>query len=735
MRQLLIENGRVVIKELPDPVPDTYEVVVANAFSAVSIGTERFMLLNARKGWISKILEMLKNEEMRSKAFEILKRRGLIGAYKAWKQLSSHGLGGGIPLGYSSAGYVVAVGKGVREFDVGDKVACAGAGYASHAELVAVPTNLIVKVPDGVDLVDASFTTIGSIALHALRLSQIQPGESVAVIGTGLIGLIAVQLAKNVFNAKVVAVDVGSEKVELAKRFGANEGVILGSEKDVIGKVMELTGGVGADVAIIAAATKSSKPVNLGLKLLRDRGKLIVVGDVPVSVNRELMYHKEATLIVSRSYGPGRYDEIYEVKGIDYPISYVRWTLRRNMQSFLEFIREGKVSIKPLISRIITLDEAPEFYENLISGRSKYIGVVISYDTSRYLSSVLTHNVQLIKPIARSITVSGSNKVANKKIRLGIIGAGSFIKSVILPILLSDLKNLYEIVAVHTKHPTHCVNVAKKAKAYYCTTDHREILGDEKTDAVIIATRHDTHAEIVIEAIKADKAVFVEKPLALNEEELEKVYDTYRRNPVPITVDFNRRFSPLTLRAKQELISKPIYGIYRVNAGFLPQSHWTQDPEIGGGRIIGEVCHFVDFFNYIVGDKVVELDVEAISVDNVKVVAKDNIAVLMKWGDGSITSIHYFAIGSLALPKEYIELHSGGSSIVIEDFTKMSVYREGAKRTIDLKKQDKGYRDHLFEFAKLLKGEKSLIPSFEEYVYSMRITFEIEKKLRNLAKL
>jgi len=733
LRQLLIENGKVVIKELPDPVPDAYEVVVANVYSAVSIGTERAMLLGARKGAILRILEMLRNEEMRNKAFEILRRKGIIGTYKTWKQYS-YSIRGGIPIGYSSAGYVVAIGKGASEFDVGDKVACAGAGYASHAELVTVPINLVVKVPDGVDLVDASFTTIGSIALHALRLSQLQPGESVAVIGTGLIGLITIQLARNVFNAKVIAVDVDSEKVELAKKLGANVGVILSSEKDIIDKVMELTGGVGVDVSIITAATKSSRPVNLGLKLLRDRGKLVVVGDVPINVNRDLMYHKEATLIVSRSYGPGRYDEIYEVKGIDYPIGYVRWTLRRNMQSFLEFIKEGKVLIKPLISKIITLEEAPEFYENLVSGKGKYIGVVISYDVSKYVNGILNHKVQLVKPEIQS-TVVGGNKVTNRKIRLGIIGAGGFVNNVILPILLSDLKDVYEIVAVHTKHPTHCVNAAKKAKAYYCTTDYREILSDEKIDAVIIATRHDTHAEIVIEAIKANKAIFVEKPLALNEEELEQVYNVYRRNPVPITVDFNRRFSPLTLKAKQELTSKPIYGIYRVNAGFLPQSHWAQDPEVGGGRIIGEVCHFVDFFNYIVAGKVVELNVKAIPVDNVKVVVKDNIAVVMKWDDGSITSIHYFAVGSPSLPKEYIELHASGTSIAIEDFIKMNIYREGTKRAIELKKQDKGHRNHLFEFAKLLKGEKSLIPPFEEYIYSMKITFEIEKKLRNLVKL
>ena len=732
LKQLIVKSGRIVVKELPDPTPDIYEVVVANAYSAVSIGTERSMLINAKRGWLSKILDMFRDEEMRSKAFETLKRRGLIGAYRTWKQLSQS-IDSGIPLGYSSAGYVISIGKGVREFDVGDRVACAGAGYASHAELIAVPMNLVVKVPDGVDLLEASFAAIGSIALHALRLSQVQPGESVAIIGTGLIGLIAVQLAKNVFNAKTIAIDIDSEKIGLAKKLGADKGLALNLEKDVINEVMDITSGVGVDVAMVAAATTSSKPVNLGLKLLRDRGKLVVIGDVPININRGLMYKKEAALIVSRSYGPGRYDEVYEVKGIDYPIGYVRWTLKRNMQSFLEFLKERKISLKPLISKVITLDEVPSFYEELISGKSKYIGVAISYDTSKYLIGVLNHKVQLSKP---EVQVSSTAKnIVGRRIRLGIIGAGSFINNVILPILLSDLKDLYEIVAVSTKHPQHCTKAGKRAGAYYCTTDYREILNDEKIDAVIIATPHNTHAEIVIEAIKAGKAIFVEKPLALNEEELEKIYEAYKNNPVPITVDFNRRFSPLTLKAKEEFSSKPIYGIYRVNAGFLPLVHWVQDPEVGGGRILGEICHFVDFFNYIVGGRVVELSVEAMPVDNANIVAKDNITVVMKWNDGSITSIHYFAIGSTELPKEYIELHSSGSSIVIEDFIRMNIYKEGAKRTIKLKNQDKGHRNHLLEFAKLLRGEKSKIPPFEEYVYSMKITFEIEKKLRNLARL
>lgn len=570
MKQLLMKNGKVIVEELPDPLPDTYEVVVANSYSAVSIGTERSMLLSVRKGALSKILEVLRDEEMRSKAFEILRKRGVIGAYKAWKQLS-HSVGEGIPIGYSSAGHVVAVGKGTREFDVGDKVACAGAGYASHAELVTVPTNLIVKIPNGVDLLDASFTAIGSVALHALRLSQIQPGESVAIIGTGLIGLIVVQLARNVFGAKVIAVDVDNGRVELAKKLGANKGLTLSPGGSITDNVMDYTSGIGVDAAIIAAATRSNRPANLGLELLRDRGKLIIVGDVPVNVNRDLMYRKEATVIVSRSYGPGRYDEIYEVKGIDYPIGYVRWTLKRNMQSFLEFIKEGKVVLKPLISRIITINEAPNFYEDLIRGGRKYLGVAISYDVSKYLANVLRHRVDIRKP--ESTIVVAGRSTTNKKIRLGIIGAGSFVNNVILPILLHDLKDIYEIVAVHTKHPQNCINIAKKAGAQYCTTDYREILADEKIDAVIIATRHNTHAEIVIEAINSGKAIFVEKPLALNEDELERIYDAYKKNPVPITVDFNRRFSPLTLKAREELVAKPVYGVYRVNAGFIPLTH------------------------------------------------------------------------------------------------------------------------------------------------------------------
>jgi predicted dehydrogenase/threonine dehydrogenase-like Zn-dependent dehydrogenase len=731
---LLIENGNIAVKELPDPTPDIYEAIVANAYSAVSIGTERSMLLSVRKGLLSKVFEMLRSEEMRNKALEILRRRGVVSAYRAWRQLSQS-VGGGIPIGYSSAGYVVAVGKGVRDVDVGDRVACAGAGYASHAELVVVPSNLVIKVPENVDLADASFTTIGSIALHALRLSCLQPGESIAIIGTGLIGLIAVQIAKNVFNSKVIAIDIDNERITLAKKLGADDGLVATSVdyKSIANRVLELTNGTGVDAALVTATSKSSKPVNLGLELLRDRGKLVIVGDVPIKVDRELMYRKEATLIVSRSYGPGRYDEIYEVKGIDYPIGYVRWTLKRNMQAFLEFVKDRKIDLKPLISKIITIDEAPRFYEDLVGGKGKYIGVVISYDASKYLKGVLNHKLYINKP--EPVRVSVGKNISSKKIRLGIIGAGSFVNNVILPILLGELKDLYEIIAVHAKHPQNCIEMGKKAKAQYCVTDYRDILADEKIDAVIIATRHNTHAEIVTEAINASKAIFVEKPLALSEDELNKVYYAYRKNPVPLTVDFNRRFSPLTLKAKKLLSAKPIYAIYRINAGFLPSTHWTQDPEIGGDRILGEVCHFVDFFNFMVDSKVLELVVQTIPVDNVKVVAKDNVAIVMRWADESLTSIHYFAIGSQKLPKEYIEFHCNNSSVIIDDFIKMDIYSNGIKKTVKLERQDKGHKNHLVEFANLVKGKRSAIPPFEDYTYSMKITFEIEKRLRNIMNI
>jgi len=733
MKQLLIKGGHIAVEEFPDPVAGSGEVLVANAFSAVSVGTERAIILEAKRGKIQKMLKILRDEELRRKALEHISLRGLSRSYQVWKQASASSALG-VPLGYSSAGIVVQLGSNVVDLNAGDAVACAGAGYANHAELIALPRNLVAKVPEGVDLLEASFATIGSIALHSLRLAVVQPGEYVAIIGVGLIGLIAVQLAKNVFNTNVIAIDVNEDRLKIAQKLGADKTFLLqsGNREKIKDCVQKFTSNVGVDVAIVAAATKSNVPTNLALEILRSRGKVVIIGDVGMSVNRDLMYRKEASIIVSRSYGPGRYDPAYEFKGIDYPIDYVRWTLNRNMLSFMEMLKNGKVQLKPLISNVVNLDEAPQVYEAIVEGKAPYIGVAISYDYQKYLNGQLKNKMYLAR--ARTPEVAFTSHKVSGKIRLGIIGAGNFVNNVILPILIKELSSLYEIIAISTKHPNTCKDIAAKAKAKYCTTNYREILEDKDVDAVLVATPHSTHARIIMDALKSGKAIFVEKPITINEKELDEICEAYRHNPLPITVDFNRRFSPFMYLLKNFVSSDAsIYGIYRVNAGFIPLSHWIQDPEVGGGRIIGEVCHFVDFFNAILRTPAEEIIVSTVPVDNKTVIARDNISATIKWHNGSLTTIHYTSIGSPLLPKEYVELYAEGKTITINDFTEMNMFERNKARTIKLPKQDKGHKRHLIEFTKLIKGEKSDIPPFEEYVNSMKLTFEIEKRLRKTA--
>ncbi|MEM2703357.1 MAG: bi-domain-containing oxidoreductase [Candidatus Bathyarchaeia archaeon] len=733
MKQLLLKKGKVVVEETPDPIPDSNEVLVANAFSAVSVGTERSIILNAKKGKIQKLLEVIGSAELRRKALDYIKSHGISRSYQVWKQTSML-QAENIRIGYSSAGIVIQVGKNVVDIDVGDKVACAGVGYACHSELITVPRNLVVKLPDGVDLLDASFATIGSVPLHALRLSNVQPGEYVSVIGTGLIGLIAVQLAKFVFNAKVVAVDKDAFRVQLARNLGVDMGMVLtnSNKREVVSEILNWTDNLGVDTAVITAAGRSSLPVNFGLEILRSRGKIVVVGDVPVNVDRALMYQKEASLIVSRSYGPGRYDPVYEIKGLDYPIDYVRWTLNRNMTSFLEFVKDGKVKLRPLITKIVGLEGAPSIYDEILEGKGQYLGLVISYESQKYLSMPFKHRIEVAAPAP--IITPKSIVAKNRRIKLGIIGAGSFVSNVILPLLLKDLAELYEVIAVCTRHSETCKKVASKAKASYCTTDYAEVLSDNNIDAVIISTPHNLHAKQAVEALNAGKAVFMEKPIALDEGELDKLYDVYKKNSLPITVNFNRRFSLFAYEIRKRVSQKPIYVIYRVNAGFIPQGHWIQDPEVGGGRIIGEICHFIDFLYSIVGVHANELFVSSIPV-NKHITTKDNVSILIRWLNGSLTTINYTSMGSPLLPKEYIEIHSGNKSMVLYDFKKMCILDEGRRWNIKLPNQDKGHKSHLIEFAKLVRGQQSNIPPFEEYIYSMKITLEVEKKLRNLATL
>jgi len=737
MKILVARDGRVVVEEVPIPQVGNNEVLVANVYSVVSIGTEVSIIKSSKKrGILYLAYKAITDKELREKALGIVKGLGPRKALQIARQTSGATSSYGAYLGYSSVGYVISVGRDVKDINVGEIVACGGAEYAHHAEVVSVPRNLVAKVPPNVDLLEAAFTTIGSVALHALRLAEIQPGSFIAVIGTGLIGLIVILLAKNVFSSRVIAIDIDNSRLKLASELGADLVINVGSgasDDDVMKKVLEYTSGIGVDAAIVAAATRSSKPVNMALKLVRSRGRVVVVGNVGMNIDRNLMYLKEVTVIVSRSYGPGRYDPLYEKKGIDYPIDYVRWTLNRNMEAFLDFLAQKKISLKPLISKIVSIDEAPKIYEELLSGKANYIGVVIKYNYEKYIEAS-KENLKLESKIivGAKVPLPKSSRFS-KPIKVAVLGAGSFATQVLIP-LIKELSEYYKLVAIVTRDPVECKEKAKRFKASYCSTDPLDVIYSNDVDMVVIATRHDTHAKFTIEAIKAGKAVFVEKPLALTEDELNEIVKVYVNNPVPITVDFNRRFSPYAIKARQIVEGQgPIFALYRVNAGMIPPTHWVQDPEVGGGRIIGEVCHFIDFFNYLLqGTNLNSIKVDFLPVDNKKVKALDNVAIQLKWDDGSLTTILYTSIGSIQLPKEYIEIHFNGSSIAIDDYKHMTIYRSNKKEVFKTKEQDKGHRNHLIEFAKyLLRDGISAIPSFEEYIKSMTRTFAVERLIKN----
>jgi len=712
MKQVVVRSGAVTVIDVPPPTYSDNEVLVANAYSAISVGTE-LSTVTGSKGY--SLWDILKDPSLIRKASKYIKKRGIkktLSAAKEFRESSA-------ALGYSAAGIVIAVGKGITDVGVGDRVACAG-GKANHAEIVSVPRNLVAKIPEGVSFEEAAFTTLGAIAMHGVRRADIQFGESIVIFGVGLIGQLAVQIAKAA-GCKVIAIDKSSNRVDLAVEMGADLGLVVGRH-DLDKEVLRYTSGVGADGVVICAATLSSEPVNQAMRMVRKRGKVVVVGSVGMSLERGPFYEREADFLISRSYGPGRYDPLYEEKGIDYPIDYVRWTENRNMQAFLSLLKDKKVNVKPLISAVFSIGEAEKAYDLLIRGEKRRLGILLKYDSSKYVSAA--GKIALPERV-----IEISSKAVKGKINVAVIGAGSFAKGVLLP-LMSKIPD-YNLKAIVSATGINAKQTALKYRAEYCTTDYKEVLEDENVDLVIITTRHNLHYLMIVDAAKAGKAVYVEKPMCLREEELDEIVKVISETKVPLVVGFNRRYAPLILKAKELLMRKhrPYLINYRVNAGFIAKTQWVQDPEVGGGRIIGECCHFFDLFNYLIGSDVEHVSVEAVPVNNSTVVANDNVAVTIRWKDGSVSVLTYIALGHVGLPKERMEVFADGSSIVMDDFREMWLYGF-EERHVRLKKRDKGHYQELVELAKFLRGEKSNIISFQECVKVMRITFEIEKLTR-----
>src|SRR6266404_5252309 len=589
MKQVVqnFRSGQLKVEELPPPALRPGGVLVRTAFSLISAGTERTIVETAQSSLIGKARN---RPDLVRQVLDTVKREGLSSTYEKVKARLSQTK----ELGYSVAGTVVEVGNKASEFRTGDRVACAGAGYASHAEVIYVPKNLCCKLPEGVSLEAACYTTVGSIALQGVRQADPRLGEAVAVIGLGLVGQLTVQLLKAA-GCRVVGIDIAEPACELARKSGADA---VADPASAATACAALTGGHGADCVLITAATKSSEPIELAAELARDRARVVVVGLVGMDVPRNLFYAKEIELRLSRSYGPGRYDPEYEEKGTDYPIGYVRWTEKRNMEAFLHLAAEGKVNTDLLTSHRFEIARAPEAYELMMNGSERCCGIVLEYPDSS--TTCAAKQLKAAKPMAHG------------DIGVSFIGAGNFARGVLLPIVKRQAK--LQLVGVGAATGLSAKNTAEQFGFSYSTTDYQEILTDRESQIVFIATRHDSHAQLATEALRSGKSVFVEKPLAITGEELREVVVAARESDGLLMVGYNRRFAPIAKEIKKRFDGRagPMTIVYRVNAGQLPRDHWTHDAAEGGGRIIGEACHFIDFVQYLTGALPARVSAEAV---------------------------------------------------------------------------------------------------------------------------
>lgn len=705
MKQVLqhVRSGKLELAEVPEPAPRSSGVVVRNAASLISAGTEKMIIDFAGKSLLGKARE---RPDLVRQVVDKVRKDGL----GPTMQTVMSRLDQPMPLGYSCAGVVESAGRGAPEFQPGDRVACAGMGYASHAAAVFVPRNLTVAIPEGVSFEDASYVTLGAIALQGVRVAGPRLGETVAVIGLGLLGQLTVQILRAA-GCRVVGIDLDPSKVALARELGA-ELALLRSD-DVHGALEAFTGGVGADSVIVTAAADSNDPIELAGELCRDRGIVSMVGAVRMDVPRKVYYDKELELRLSRSYGPGRYDPEYEEGGRDYPIGYVRWTERRNMQEFLRLVSTGQVTPSRLTSHRFDLGEAEKAYA-IVTGEDKqpFLGVILTYPQNAPAGG---RTVQL-RPAAPK---SG-------KIGLGVIGAGNFAKAVLLPRIA---KAGVEMVGVATATGASAKTTGDKFGFGYATTDMDRLLADPAVHAVVIATRHGTHAGFAARALRAGKAVFVEKPLALDEEGLREVLAAQRETGGVLAVGFNRRFSPLVEQMKQAFApGAPLAMTYRVNAGPIPANSWIHDPEQGGGRIIGEVCHFVDLVQHVAGDEVVE--VFAINAGGYASGLHDVVTVSLRMRGGSIASVNYFSSGDKSYPKERLEVFGGGAIAVLDDFRELTISRDGKRKSVKKLSQDKGFDEEIAAFVAAVKSGATHPIPLASLVATTRATFAMEESLR-----
>jgi predicted dehydrogenase len=711
---------------VPTPIAAQDRVLVNTAASLISAGTERMVVDFARKNLLQKARS---RPDLARQTLDKARRDGILTTLKAVQNRLDQPMA----LGYSCAGSVIDIGPGVSAFQIGDRVACAGGGYAVHAEVVSVPRNLLVKLPENVDVESAAFTTLGAIALQGIRLAEVKLGEVVAVIGLGLLGQLAVQLLKAA-GCVVIGMDIQPQRAELAQKLDADAVATAPDEFSTI--CHQLSAGHGADAVLITADTKSNQPVEVAGDIARDKGIVVAVGAVGMTIPRKVYYHKELDFRISRSYGPGRYDPEFEEKGHDYPYAYVRWTEQRNMQAFVQLLAEGKVNVQPLITHRFLIDDAPKAYE-LITGKTgePFLGVLLTYPDTPDLS----RKIVLSDAVHASRFTPHVSRSSLQRVTLGVVGAGNFANAVLLPIL-KGIKHL-ERASIASGRGLSARSAADRFGFAYCTTDAQEIFNDARINTVAILTRHHLHARQVLAALKAGKHVFVEKPLCLTVEELQAIISAYQtaqkntdaeNNQSPILmVGFNRRFAPFVVELEQHLqrVQEPLMLHYRVNAGFIPSDHWTQDPAQGGGRLLGETCHFIDLLIYLAGSVPQRITTRALP-DGGRY-AQDNLLITLEFTNGSLGTVTYVANGDKSFGKECLEVFGGGLSARLDNYRTLRI-RHGNKRVgrVARLRQDKGHRAEWQALIAHLTGKGPVPIRFEEIVCSTEATLAAQRSLQ-----
>ncbi len=659
MLQAIIKKGYVLNEEVPLPVVSKGSVLIKVVSSCISVGTELSSVVASGESLIKRALEQ---PEKILKAFNMVRSNGIAKTIENVKGEVEKGK----PVGYSLSGIIIGIGEGVQEFNVGDRVAAAGGGRANHAEYVDVPVNLVVKLPVNLDYQSAASVAIGAIAMQGIRRSYLQFGEFAVVFGSGIIGLLTLQMLSHA-GIRTAVIDIDDSRLALAEKIGA-EICLNPNSADVVSSIINWSNGQGADAVLFTAATSSSIPLSQSFKMSKKKGRVILVGVSGMEIERSDIYAKELDLLISTSYGPGRYDKNYEEKNIDYPYSYVRWTEKRNMEEYLRLIDRGYIKIEPLISNTYPFEKVKEAFISLEDSEKKPLMVYLDYGEPdlAQLNKIETPDRSVI--INRYPAVKG-------KINVALVGAGNFATKTHLPNLQIQKDN-YIVHAICDQNGYTGKYEGKKYGVSYITSDFDQILRDDEIDLIMICTRHDSHARLALSGLQAGKNVFVEKPLATNREELNAIHSFYegsKGNTPLLMVGYNRRFSPYAREIKKAIQTRinPLFMHYRMNAGFVPLDHWVHE---SGGRIVGEACHIIDLTTYFTESRITSVNYEGLTPQSKAISGDDNRAMILKYEDGSVATIEYFAVGHKNIPKEYLEIHFDQKSIIMDDYKSLKGY-------------------------------------------------------------